>query len=398
MKTKSLILASVLILSASLTLFASCKRATAASTNTSALPPQLMEAVTVTQKVAHPTIESIGKAKPHKDLLVSVEMSGKLVTTPFNVGDNVTKGQLLARVRTLGLWSQRSVARSNINLVNTSLKQSTRDLADIKALYQKGVVSKNNYDMAKLKVDTETAQLRSAKATYGQINDTIGGTSVIAPFSGEVAMKNYEEGTFVMTGTPLLRVVDLSSIKVTVGLTELDVSSFKSGDKVTVSAIAWPGKTWAGTIFSISPSADARSGLFPVEVLIANSADGGKVKGKTTARWMIREGMTMKVVFPRQEISGFFIPAQAVIERNGLKSVWKTSAPKGKRVLIGNNSSQLPVVGVKLVTVKLGQLFEGWYKIEGGLQSGDKVVTTGVSKLRSDSIIRVKRAKEFGSR
>jgi len=368
-----------------------CKRAGATSSAKESLPPQLVEVVTLQDREVQPTIESIGKAKPHRDLLVSVEMSGKLVTLPYNVGDTVTRGKLLARVRTLGLWSQRSAAKANVKLVNTSLAQSEKDLKDVESLYKKGVVSKNNYDLAKLKVDTERAQLRSARASLGQISETIGGTSVVAPFDGEVAARNSEEGSFVMTGSPLLRIVDLSRVKVTVGLTELDVSTFKAGDHVTVTAIAWPQKTWKGTIFSISPSVDARSGLFPVEVSIDNT----RVPASTKARWMLREGMTMKVTFPRPKVRGFFVPAQAVVERNGKKCVWITTGlPKGERRIVAvPGGAKEPVAGVKLVPVTLGKRYEGWFQVLDGVAAGEKAVTTGVSKLRKDSVVRTRSVK-----
>jgi membrane fusion protein, multidrug efflux system len=379
----------------------SCKRANGKNKNkTVKMPDPMVKVMKVTYEKFTPIIDSIGIAQANRKVLLSVERPGKLVYLPYEVGNFVQKKKLVARVRSLGLWSQRSQAKSRINEVQNALIQARRDFTKVKALRKSGVVSEHDFELADLQLKTRKAQLNNAKAGLSQIHETLYGTNVFANFSGIVSVKFVEVGTFVNMGTPLVQMVDLSKVKVKIGVSELEIKHIKVGHRVKIRAIAYPKVTYEGYVNSISPISDAQTGSFPVEVIFDNIIDKTsilqmapeksikkpvskeKIKIDNTPRgpWKIKGGMTLKVKFNKTSVSGIFIPSDGVLDRTHKKWV----------VIINENSKTEDSYNVIFREVKIGKSFEGWYEIISGLKTGDKIIIAGNTKLRKDSKVRIK--------
>jgi membrane fusion protein, multidrug efflux system len=347
-----------------------------------------------------PEINSVGYARPLREVVLSVERPGKLLKLVGEVGDYLQKNSHVARVRSLGLWSQRSGAKARISEIKASLGQTKRDFSKIKKLRTKGVVTQNEVEMAELQLKTRKTQLRSANASLSQVNENLYGTSVFAKFSGEVAAKYQSEGNFVNMGTPLIKLVDLSKIKITVGVSELTVTKLKVSEKVEVRSVAWPGRIWEGVIISIAPANDPSSGSFPVEIEIPNSPDlrskpiniingsskghkhGKKPEKKWLGPWIIKAGMTMKVRFFKPRISGIFLPVEAILDRDGKKWIYVVKNPVFNKKTLSK---------VEFRQVKTGVGFEGWKLISHGIKNGESVVVAGSGRLRKDSTVRVRK-------
>jgi HlyD family secretion protein len=368
----------------------SCKGAKASIKETRIVPVKSVKAMILKRSIHTPSIRTVGKSIPFREVVLSVEMPGKIVKYPVEIGKFLHKGDLVARVRSLGLWSQGKEARAQLTTIKSTLAQASRDLVSAKKLYEKGVVTKRELELSQLKVDTEKSQLNRGKASMGRINDSIRGTTVKAPFDGEISMKNHNPGTFVGMGSPLVRLVDLSKIKINVGLTELDISQFKPGDIVKITVPAWPNKEWSGKIGTISPSVDPKSALFPVTIIMDNQkefySDDKSIDKKW--RWKIKEGMTMKVTFLKKAVTGFFIPVDAVVERGNKQYAYLVvSDQKNKPAL--SKASLGQTFGVKMIRVKTMGIFEGWYQVSGEFKEGNTVVVTGLIKLRQETRIKV---------
>ncbi|MBU1238857.1 efflux RND transporter periplasmic adaptor subunit, partial [Myxococcota bacterium] len=356
-------------------------------------PASLVGVVTTKTQVFTPTINTVGYAQPFKMVTLSVERAGKLVYLLGEVGEFLPANRLVARVRSLGLYSQRSGAEARITEIQTALSQAKRDFEKIAGLRKKGVVSQNDYEMAELQLKTRRAQLNSASASLSQVNENLYGTSVFAQFSGEIAARYQELGNFVNMGTPLIQLVDLHKIKVNIGVSEITVTRLKVGDPVLITTIAFPGRIWKARINSLAPAADAKSGTFSVEMIFDNSPDKSAPPLKTAGGdppreplenwpgpWLIKSGMTLKTRFFMPSLKGIFIPVESIIERAGKKWVYVVQKP----VMDKKTTSS-----VTLREVILGLGFEGWYEVAKGLVEGDVVVVTGSGRLRKDSRVRL---------
>ncbi|MBN2723123.1 MAG: efflux RND transporter periplasmic adaptor subunit [Deltaproteobacteria bacterium] len=336
-----------------------------------------------------PTIDTVSKANPIKEVTLSMEASGKLIYLPGEIGEVVEKNQLLARVRTLGLWSQKNAAVARLSEIETALTQAKTDFEQMKTLSKSGAVSKRDFELAEIALKSRRAQLDTARATLGQVKESLYGTAMFADFDGEIAAKYQQAGNFVGMGSPLYRVVDLSEIKIQFGISELEVKDIKVGDIVHLRAIAYPKRKWEGKVHFISPAADTMLGTFPVEVRFPNtviSETEKKVKmdanGKDVTKiykirnWAIKAGMTIQARFFKPVVSGFFVPVDAVLKRSG----------KSKVFVVSQNGDDKNGYAVKMVTVKVHGIYEGWYHISGKeIVDGIRIITTGNSRLRKDS-------------
>ncbi|MBN2725386.1 MAG: efflux RND transporter periplasmic adaptor subunit [Deltaproteobacteria bacterium] len=329
-------------------------------------PPQHILVKKIQKTVFVPEFSTIGKTGPNMEVVLSMEMAGKLKNFDIEPGDFVKKNQVIARVRTLGLWSQRKQASSRVNEIKTSLEQVTRDYSKMKLLSKQGVITSREFELQELQLKTQKSQLDMAKANLGQIGENLSGTVLKAPFSGHVTAVAQSNGNFVGMGTPLGRLVDLSTIRIKVGVIESDLQAVSIGSKVKVTINATKRKKFIGVVKFISPSAEQLTGTFPVIIEVKNS--GFEMNSKTSSnsgKWEIIEGMTASVTFSRNPLKGFFVPVDSVT-RSGNKHFLR---------VLDNKKS------VEKKEIRIILLHENNYLVEGSLEEGDIVLVTGYSRI-----------------
>ncbi|MGM0597870.1 MAG: efflux RND transporter periplasmic adaptor subunit [Myxococcota bacterium] len=346
----------------------------------------MVEIQIVKQEHYVPSIEYVTKAVPVKSTQLSLEMRGKLIKFPVSLGQYVEKGTLLARVSSLGIWDQRKAAKAQIEQIKANLTQIKKDYARTKRLYKKNVVSQNQYDQAKLRLDTTKAQLNSAKASYQQITSNISGTSLMAPFSGQIALRNGEVGAYMNVGVPLIKLVDLSKFKVEIGVSELEVKRLNVGDKVKAVPLVDKKQEYKGVVVSISPSMAQGSGTFEVVIEFDNQRSPesdflGQKNEEESKFWKVKDGMTMKVKIDFNPVQGIFLEDETIVERN-----------KKKYVFVVEDKTENSGIA-KLVEIKQGKRYENRYRIDSGLQGGETVILTSTRKLKNGSKIRFKSKK-----
>ncbi|MBU1218259.1 efflux RND transporter periplasmic adaptor subunit [Myxococcota bacterium] len=328
---------------------------------------QAVNVVTAKKQDYRPVIKTVGKAGPVREVILGMEMSGKLISFNLNAGDWVKKGQPVARVKTIGLWSQHNQAKSRVNEISTSLEQTTRDYKKMKELRKQGVISQRDFELSELQYKSQNLQLETARATLGQVNESLTGTHLLAPFDGQISSVHQNQGNLVSAGSPLARLIDLSTVRIKTGISESDVMNVKVGDKVEVQSVTWGGRTWVGEVKFISPAADPASGTFPVTIEFKNNI----VTNGTEQRWMINDGMTMKISFFKPAVNGYIIPVESVLERNGKKYVYVVSKK---------------TASMKSVTPLM--MIENSYLVTGDFADGSMIVVSGAGKLRNNSIVK----------
>lgn len=357
------------------------------------LPPPTVKIMTAKSETYVPVIRVTGQALPLREVTLSVEQPGKLQYLPAEVGETVIERRLLARVRSLGLWSRKNQVEAQVQEIETSLSQAESDYKKVKELYDRGAVSARDLESAELMYKTRRSQLSAAKAGMSQLDETLYGTSLYAPFTGEIAARYQEVGNFVNMGTPLYKLVDLSVIRVVVGVSELDIRFIHVGDTVWITPLAYPDRGLEGKIHAISPSQDPALGAFPVEIRFPNvlkktmeQAKREDIAGVPLQRkWWVLSGMTLRVTISKEPVAAVFLPAEAVVERQGKLWVF-TVQPEADEQKPG---------AATLQEVRLGRTYEGWYEIVSGVQEGQRVIIAGNTKLKDKALVRV-RAVETG--
>ncbi len=356
----------------------------------------LIEKIDITE-----TVSATGKIQPEVEVKLSSEVSGEIIELPIAEGQEVKKGDLLVKINPDLYQSslQRSQAsyqniKANLAQTEASLKQAKANYDRNKTLFEKGVISKSEwdnivsqYEVAQANKESAFYNVQSAAATVNEAQDNLGRTTIYAPMSGTISKLDAElgervVGTQQMAGTEILRVANLGEMEVEVEVNENDIVKVSVGDSAIVEVDAYLGKEFKGLVTEISNS--AADGLtadqvtnFDVKVKILEDSYQELKEGKPENYYPFRPGMTATVdiiTSKRSNIVG--VPISAIVIKNDTTSTRKnTGAVSTKKeenfecVFVKQNGK------AKLQVVKTGIQDDTNIEITAGLEEGVEVIT-----------------------
>jgi HlyD family secretion protein len=386
----------------------------------------------VTLKDIIETVSATGKIQPEVEVKISSEVSGEILELPFKEGQEVKKGDLLVRVNPDLIQSavSRSQAsyqnvRAGLEQAEASLKQAKADYDRSKTLFDKGVISKADWDRAIATFETAEAgkssayySVQSAAATVNEAKDNLTRTTIYAPMSGTISMLNVElgervVGTQQMAGTEILRVANLKNMEVEVDVNENDIVKVSIGDSTLVEVDAYLKKEFKGVVTEIANSAAGNLAAdqvtnFKVKVRILEESYRDLTEGKPETYSPFRPGMTATVdVITKTRKDAISVPISAIVIKTDTSS---TKKPLGKKVDFSdgdsvNEETKFECVFVnsngkaKLKVVETGIQDDTNIEIISGLSKDDKIITgpyNMVSKtLKPGDLIEEKGKKEI---
>lgn len=289
------------------------------------------------------TISLIGVVNASNDVYVISEAQGLVVDVNIKVGDYVKSGTVLFQID--DVLMQSNLASADINFL-----KSKRDFERSETLYQENSISAAQLDLARLGMKAAESQLTLARK---QLNDT----RIKAPISGTINKRMVNEGAMVNIGTPVANIVDISTLKVSLNVSEKDAFQIKTGKKVEITSDIYPGVTFYGSVDNIASKAD-EAHTYPVEVKLPNS-DQHPLKAGMFARVnFTSENTAESLVVPRESLIGSIKDARVYTVEN------KTA--KLKSVVVGKSSGE-------------------FLEILSGLNENEIVVTNGQNNLSDNS-------------
>jgi len=290
------------------------------------------------------------------------------------------------------------MAKSNYEMNLKNYQFAVDNLAKYEKLYADGIVSQMEYEQMKLQAAPETLELldkqlaqaaqgldqaqlgkeqansgytqanvglKQAKEGLESVGDTLDDLVVSAPATGYITAQNLTVNVMASNASAAMMIDELQLIKVITNVTANQVNAIKAGDIVDV-IISSNNKKYVGTVNTVALTADARTMLYQVVVIVENKA------------LEIKPGMfaTVKVIIGKAE-NALVVPAEAVVVRDG------------KDVVFVQN-------GDKAISVEVTKgLDTGFYtEITSGLKLGDVVITKGVGLIDESTIIKVVRGDE----
>jgi|GEM_PF-1089629 len=251
--------------------------------------------------------------------------SGQIVEVHADSGDKVHAGQLLARIEPDEAEKavQQSEAALRIAEATLSQRQANLEIAQATArrtstLFDQDLVAQQDQDAAQANLVGARAQLELAKAQIAQAKANLAGarlelqkTRVVAPFDGWVGKRYLDLGALASTNRPVFSVVDLSTIKTTISITEKDAGRIHRGQPATVQTDAFPNRVFEGQVARISSVFDAETNTTEAEVEVTN--DDATLK----------PGMFADVsVTYRTEPTALLVPTSAVVETENERYVY----------------------------------------------------------------------------
>lgn len=264
---------------------------------------------------------------------IAPSMANRIESIKVDVGDRVSKGQVVATLDAANADQQ----RINMELTETQYKRAL-ELLNI------GAGTQSSVDQLKAQLDAQRSQYQN----------TLTNTVLVSPINGIVTARNYDPGD--MSGQHPILVVGQTSpyVKVIINVNEADVAVVKKGMDVEIGFDSYPNETFHGKISRISPAVDTNSRTFPVEVLVQNT--DGRILPGMFARVNIKLGTRDNVV----------LPDRAVVKQNGSAKKFVYTYSNGR---------------VNYVPVELGQRINDSYELLSGINNGDTVVISGQVRL-----------------
>lgn len=363
------------------------------------------------------TVSATGKIQPEIEVKISSEVSGEIISLNVKEGQVVKKGDLLVKINpdlyTSGYnrsLSNLSGTKANLSQADASFKESKLNYDRSKTLFDKGIISKadwdksvGSYEVAKAAKQNAYFNVESASATVNEAKDNLGRTTIYAPADGTISMLNVELGERVlgtqqMTGTEILRVANLNNMEVEVDVNENDIVKIKVGDEANVEVDAYLKKQFKGTVTSISNSASSALTAdqvtnFKVKVRILKESYQDLLEGKADTYSPFRPGMTATVdIITKTKSDVLSVPISSVVIKSD------TSAVKGI-VVEDTNAEQKDMpksdkkfecvfvkVGdkAKIRVIKTGIQDDTNIEVLSGLKKGDVVITGPYSTVTKD--------------
>ncbi|OAB28102.1 HlyD family secretion protein [Flavobacterium fryxellicola] len=364
------------------------------------------------------TVSATGKIQPEIEVKISSEVSGEIISLNVKEGQVVKKGDLLVKINpdlyTSGYnrsVSNLSGTRANLSQADASFKESKSNYDRNKTLFEKGIISKadwdkavGSYEVAKASKQTAYYNVQSASATVNEAKDNLGRTTIYAPADGTISMLNVELGERVlgtqqMAGTEIMRVANLNNMEVEVDVNENDIVKIKVGDEAKVEVDAYLKKQFKGIVTSISNSASSALTAdqvtnFKVKVRILKESYEDLLEGRPDTYSPFRPGMTATVdIITDTKSNVLSVPISSVVIKSDTAAVkeikvvdpnedQKGAAPKSDKkfecvfVKVGDKA--------KIRIIKTGIQDDTNIEVLAGLKKGDVVITGPYSTVTKD--------------
>ncbi|MCP3958819.1 MAG: efflux RND transporter periplasmic adaptor subunit [bacterium] len=278
---------------------------------------------------------------------------GRLVARPVEVGDQVRRGQALARLDELELRNAVASARATLAELSARRAQTERELERAEQLVAAKAATSEELERASASVDALRASEDAARARLTEAERRLSQTRLTAPFAGTVTEVFFEPGEYASSGVPVVMLSGDGEIELEVEVPESIVPHIEAGDAVKLFLPALGNEPIQGRIESVGRAAAGPGRLFPVVAAVPASE-----------RMMV--GASAEMVLVLESDRALTLPVEAVVNPGGRRpSVFRVTDDGGG----GSRVEKLPV--------EVGALLGARVIVSGELEVGDIVVTGG---------------------
>lgn len=299
-----------------------------------------IRAQTVSQSLAEPSIKLVSKLAANRSVVISPEVTGRIIKIAVRSGQQVKQGDVLIAL-------DAGKQQAELAEQSASVRDESRKLRDMRRLVARGAITTSELEGQEATV--AQAQARADAAKYELSLRTL-----LAPFDGSVSLIDLSEGALVNSGDTLLHLDELAKLRLDLAVPERYLSLLRPGMAVTATSSAWPDQSFRGVLETLDSRVSNDTQNIKARVIIPNP-DG-----------QLRPGMLLNVELslPPQKMT--LIPAQSVEYAGEQRFVYRLE-PNGK---------------VKRVPVVLGDTHGEEVWVTEGLKVGDRIVVEGLVNLR----------------
>ena len=308
------------------------------------------ETVKVEKSNIHTSITATGTIEPVTSVTVGTQVSGIVSKLYVDYNSVVKKGQVIAELDRTNLISELNTAKANLASSESSMAYEKANYNRYKTLYDKGLVSADEYESALLSYRKATEDVNAKRESVKKAQTNLGYATITSPIDGVVLSKSVEEGQTVAASfnTPELFSIaqDLTDMRVIADIDEADIGGVKEGQRVSFTVDAFPDDHFEGQVTQVRQQATTESNVVTYEVVISAPNKDLKLKPGLTANVTI---FTMEkndvMAVPSKALR--FIPTEALLEKGqtisdceGDHKVWtlENNTFKAHKVEIGTSN------------------------------------------------------------
>ncbi len=296
---------------------------------------------------------SVGVVDAWQDADLRAEVGGRVRAVEVDNGDRVEVGELLVRIDVSRQAAAAAAARAQVEGLEEDLDFARSEAERKQRLLERGSVAPVTLDAAQHGVTKAESGLAAARAQLSSARRQVADGRIEAPIAGIVTQRMVDPGDTAVPGAPLLQIVDLSRLRVRVGVSGPELSGLTLGSQAEVRIEDLGGLALEAEVVSIAPAANPRTGLFDVELHAENPGA------------QVRAGMVASVrLQSAQREPRVLVPREAVTRRGGQTVVF-----------------QIVEEVVHIRPVRLGASGRDRIEILEGLEEGAEVATSALHAL-----------------
>lgn len=323
------------------------------------------------------SVTATGTIEAVTSVTVGTQVSGIVNKLYVDYNSQVKKGQVIAELDKTNLLSELNTAKANMASAQSQLNYQSANMKRYQILYQKGLVSADDYENALLTYRQAKEEVATAKEQVQRAQTNLGYATITSPIDGTVISKSVEEGQTVAASfnTPELFTIakDLTNMQVVADVDEADIGGVKEGDRVTFTVDAYPDDTFEGTVKQVRLQATTTNNVVTYEVVI--SAQNADLK--------LKPGLTANVTIYTQERTGVLAVANKALRFTPTKE----TVGKDMKIVDCKGKNKVWTLDGKTLTahpVSIGQTDGMHTEIIKGLKAGQQIVTEIVVNTRED--------------
>lgn len=255
--------------------------------------------------------EATGNVEPVREVEVKSKASGEILQLHIDVGDEVSRGALLAEIDPRDVRNNYNQVQADLEVARARLEISEAQLERSNQLLTAEVITQQEHESARIEYANSRASLVRAETNYELAELQMQDVSITAPMNGTVIQKNVEEGAVIQSasqnvsgGTTLFLMANLGEMQVRTLVDETDMGMLEPGMAAAVIVEAFPERTFNGAIEKIEPQAVVEQNvtMFPVIVSIDNRSG------------LLKPGMNAEVeIFIDEEFDVLLVPNNAIV-------------------------------------------------------------------------------------
>jgi RND family efflux transporter MFP subunit len=322
-------------------------------------------ALQVARAVARDRIRVSGVVAAGRRATLAAQVDGEVVELGAQEHDAVVEGQVILQLDDTLRRAALERAEATLLRARAAHRLAQIELDRQERLFRRGIASASARDRAFSEDGATFGALREARAMRAEAMELLERTTIVAPFDGTLSVFDLEVGDRVNVGDRIGEVIDISEVKVDVGVTDAQVIAVQEGDPAEVHVSARPDEEFAGRLSKVGSAIDVASRKFPVEIAVDNP------------HRLLLPGMVARVTIEvGQERPIIRIPRQAMLEEYGVAYVF----------VLDDDGTALRAnrrrVSVQPVAFRPAEL-----EVRSGLQPGERIAAANLRELRDGSAV-----------